>query len=180
MHNKFHCILVASLLLVLTGPFAAISAQNTSEASSQASSQKKEILQELNSAVPGKGRVAVYEDESISGVLGRPMTPHRTVYTNSDGSMQYHKMRGFKIQAFSGNDQRTSKNEASRKQSQINNMFPEHETVVLFDSPFWRLRVGNFTTREEAEAVMQELRRTFPSFGKEMYIVVDEVKIPIN
>ena len=156
MHNKFHCILVASLLLVLTGPFAAISAQNASEASSQASSQKKVILQELNSAVPGKGRVAVYEDESISGVLGRPMTPHRTVYTNSDGSMQYHKMRGFKIQAFSGNDQRTSKNEASRKQSQINNMFPEHETVLLFDSPFWRLRVGNFTTREEAEAVMQE------------------------
>ncbi len=180
MHKKCHCILVASLVLVLTGPFAAISAQNASEASSQASSQKKEILQELNSAVPGKGRVAVYEDESISGVLGRPMTPHRTVYTNSDGSMQYHKMRGFKIQAFSGNDQRTSKNEASRKQSQINNMFPEHETVVLFDSPFWRLRVGNFTTREEAEAVMQELRRTFPSFGKEMYIVVDEVKIPIN
>jgi len=52
--------------------------------------------------------------------------------------------------------------------------------VVLFDSPFWRLRVGNFATREEAEEVMEELKKTFPSFGKEMYIVVDEVKIPIN
>jgi hypothetical protein len=42
------------------------------------------------------------------------------------------------------------------------------------------LRVGNFKTRTEAEEAMQELRGSFPSFGKEMYIVVDEVKIPIN
>ncbi len=144
----------------------------------QTTAQKKEILQELNAVVPGKGRVTVYEDESISHVLGRPMGPPRTVYT--DGTIRYYKMKGYKIQAFSGNDQRTSKNEAIRKQSQINNAFPELETVVLFDSPFWRLRVGNFATREEAQEVMEELKRTFPSYGKEMYIVVDEVKIPIN
>jgi|SRR5690606_10399992 hypothetical protein len=180
MHNKFHSILFASVLMILSGPYFLVSAQNVSETSSQGSSQKKEILQELNAVVPGKGRVTVYEDESISRVLGRPMAPTRPVYTSADGSTQFHKMRGFKIQAFSGNDQRTSKNEAIRKQTQINNLFPEHETVVLFDSPFWRLRVGNFTTREEAEAVMQELRKAFPSFGKEMYIVVDEVKIPVN
>lgn len=146
----------------------------------QSSSQKKEILQELNTVVPGKGRVMVYEDESISHILGRSMAPPRTVYTNAEGTVQYHKMRGFKIQAFSGNNQRTSKNEANRKQRLINNAYPDQETVVLFDSPFWRLRVGNFTSRDEAGEVMQELRRTFPSFGKEMYIVVDEVKIPIN
>jgi hypothetical protein len=89
-------------------------------------------------------------------------------------------MRGYKIQAFSGNNQRTSKNEAYYKQSLLNNSFPQHETAVLFESPFWRLRVGNFQGREEAESVLAEIRRSFPSFGKEMYIVVDEVKIPIN
>lgn len=149
-------------------------------ASAQSSMQKKEILRELNAVVPGKGRVIIYEDESISHVLGRPMGPHRTVYTNADGTIRYYKMRGYKIQAFSGNDQRTSKNEAMAKQAQINKAFPELETVVQFDSPFWRLRIGNFETREEAQAVMNELRSAFPSFGKEMYIVVDEVRIPIN
>jgi len=168
MKYLLHFPIFLLLLLVSAGAHA------------QTSAQKKEILQELNAVVPGKGRVTVYEDESISHVLGRSMAPPRTVYTNADGTVQYHKMRGYKIQAFSGNNQRTSKNEANRKQGQINNAFPEHETVVLFESPFWRLRVGNFATREEAEEVMRELRRTFPSFGKEMYIVVDEVKIPIN
>jgi hypothetical protein len=89
-------------------------------------------------------------------------------------------MRGYKIQAFAGNNQRTSKNEADRKQTLIQQRFPDLETVVLFDSPFWRLRVGNFKTREEAEQVMDELRKAFPSFGKEMYIVTDEVKIPVD
>ncbi|HBB01094.1 MAG: hypothetical protein A2W86_07690 [Bacteroidetes bacterium GWD2_45_23] len=180
MQNKFHYILFVSLLLVLTGAYVPVMAQQSTDSPAQSSSQRKEILQELNSVVPGKGRVTVYEDESISRVLGRPMAPPRTVYTNAEGTVQYYKMRGYKIQAFSGNNQRTSKNEANYKQSQINSTFPEHETVVLFDSPFWRLRVGNFATREEAQQVMMELRRNFPSFGKEMYIVVDEVKIPIN
>ena len=168
MKHLLHFPILLLLLLVSAGTCA------------QSSTQKKEILQELNAVVPGKGRVTVYEDESISHVLGRPMGAPRTVYTNADGTIRYHKMRGYKIQAFSGNNQRTSKNEAIRKQGQINNAFPELETVVLFESPFWRLRVGNFATREEAQEVMEELRSTFPSFGKEMYIVVDEVKIPIN
>lgn len=146
----------------------------------QTSRQKNEILKELNSRGPGKGNVTVYEDESIKQILGRPMGPPRTIYSDAEGSVQYYKMRGFKIQAFSGNDQRTSRDEANRKQSLIKNQYPDHEAVVLFETPFWRLRVGNFQSRPEAEAALQQLRESFPSFGKEMYIVVDEVKIPVN
>ncbi|HHX31336.1 MAG TPA: SPOR domain-containing protein [Bacteroidales bacterium] len=146
----------------------------------QTSRQKNEILKELNSGGPGKGKVTIYEDESIKQILGRPMGPPRTIYSDAEGSVQYYKMRGFKVQAFSGNDQRTSRDEANRKQSLIANQYPEHEAIVLFESPFWRLRVGNFQNRAEAEGFLQQLRESFPSFGKEMYIVVDEVKIPIN
>jgi hypothetical protein len=146
----------------------------------QTSMQKNEILKELNSGGPGKGRVTVYEDESIKQILGRPMGPPRTIYSDAEGSVQYYKMRGFKIQAFSGNDQRTSRDEANRKQSLITSQYPDYETVVLFETPFWRLRVGNFQSRSEAEGALKQLKDSFPSFGKEMYIVVDEVKIPIN
>ena len=140
---------------------------------------KNEILTELNSVVPGKGKVTVYEDEAIAGVLGRSMAPPRTVYTTGDGN-QYYRMRGFKIQAFSGNNQRTSRNEAYYKQGLLNTSFPEHETAILFESPFWRLRVGNFQTRQDANAVLTDMKRMFPAFGKEMYVVVDEVKIPVS
>lgn len=145
----------------------------------QQQSQNKAILNELNSVSPGKGRVTVYEDEAISHVLGRSMAPPRTVYSTADG-VRFYRMRGFKIQAFSGNNQRTSRNEAQQKQGLLNTSFPEHETVILFESPFWRLRVGNFQTREEANTVLREMRQAFPAFGREMYVVVDEVKIPVD
>lgn len=141
--------------------------------------ETKSIIEELNTDYPGKGHVVIYEDEAIKGLVGRAITPQLPVYTEPGGT-SYIKMRGFKIQAFAGNDQRTSKNEAYRKQALINEAFPELETVITFDSPFWRLRVGNFRTREEAERVLNELREAFPSFGKEMYIVPDEVKIPVD
>jgi len=73
---KRYLLYSISLLLLLVS--AGTQAQTTV--------QKKEILQELNAVVPGKGRVTVYEDESISHVLGRPMAPPRTVYTNADGT----------------------------------------------------------------------------------------------
>ena|SRR5690554_306237 len=144
------------------------------------SKQKNEILKELNSNKQNSGDVTVYEDESITHILGRPMGPPRTIYTDAEGSVRYYKMRGYKVQAFSGNNQRTSRDEAYRKQSLINNQFPDLETVVLFESPFWRLRVGNYKSRGEAEEAMRDLKNSFPSFGKEMYVVVDEVKIPVN
>lgn len=141
--------------------------------------ETKSIIDELNTHYPGKGRVTIYEDEAIKGIVGRPITPQLPVYTEP-GGVSYVKMRGYKIQAFAGNDQRTSKDEAYRKQALINQAFPELETVITFESPFWRLRVGNFKTREEAEEVLNEMRQVFPSFGKEMYIVPDEIKVPID
>ncbi len=148
-------------------------------ATAQTQKQRKEILDELNTINPGQGRVTVFEDKAIQDVLGRSMAPPRTVYSTADG-VQFVKMRGYKIQAFSGNNQRTSKNEAYYKQGLLNTSFPGQETVVTFDSPFWRLRVGNFKTREEANAMLSDMRKTFPAFGREMYIVIDEVKIPID
>lgn len=148
-------------------------------ADAQNQRQRKEILDELNTVKPGQGRVLVFEDKAIEEVLGRSMAPPRTVYSTADG-VQFVRMRGFKIQAFSGNNQRTSKNEAYYKQGLINTSFPGQETVVTFDSPFWRLRVGNFKTREEATAMLTDMRQVFPAFGREMYVVVDEVKIPVE
>jgi hypothetical protein len=107
------------------------------------------------------------------------MTPPRPVTIGADGSA-FHEMQGFKIQAFAGNEQRTSRAQAEQRESVIKNAFPEHETRVFFQSPFWRLRVGNFETRDEAEEAMHEMRRRFPAFGRELSIVQDDVRIPVN
>lgn len=137
------------------------------------------IIEELNSNQPAQGNVTVYQDEAIKGILAKPAPQNLPVYSSGDGSSQYVKMRGYKIQVFSGNDQRKSKDEAYYKQKLINDSFDDIETVVYFNSPRWILRAGNFRTREEANIILKEIMRQFPNFGKEMYIISDTVKIPL-
>ena len=152
---------------------------NTLFISAQESTQSNEIIEELNSSKINQGNVTVYQDEAIKGILAKPAPTNLPVYSSGDGSVQYVKVRGYKIQVFSGNDQRKSKDEALYKERLINGSFEDIETVVFFNSPRWILRAGNFKTRGEANVVMEKLRDQFPNFGKEMYIISDTVKIPL-
>lgn len=137
------------------------------------------IIEELNSNKLNQGNVTIYQDEAIKGILAKSAPVNQPVYSSGDGTVQYVKMRGYKIQVFSGNDQVKSKDEANYKERLINNSFEDIETVVFFNSPRWILRAGNFRTRSDANAVMEQLRQQFPNFGKEMYIISDTVKIPL-
>lgn len=147
-------------------------------ASSTDSQKKSTLLEELNTQRRGEGNVMVYQDEAIKGILAKPHAADLPVYTSEDGSSQFVMMRGFRIQVFSGNEQRKSRDEAHSKQRLINNAFEDLETDVYFKSPRWILRAGNFRTRHEADVVMKQIMKQFPSFGKEMYIISDTVKIP--
>lgn len=137
------------------------------------------IIEELNSRKPSQGNVYIYQDEAIKGLLAKSVAANLPVYSSGDGSVQYVKMRGYKIQVFSGNDQRKSRDEAYYKQKLINDVFEDVETVVFFNSPRWILRAGNYKTRSEADAAMELFMQQFPNFGKEMYVISDTVKIPL-
>ncbi|HMM03324.1 MAG: SPOR domain-containing protein [Dysgonomonas sp.] len=148
-----------------------------------AQDDNKTIIDELNSSRWGQGNIKVMQDEAIQNILGvRQVTVIDTTKTLGviDPTVNFTKVRGFKIQVFSGNNQQRSKREAESKQAQVKSAFPELETVVSFQSPFWRLRVGNFTSRADADAVLREMKKTFPAFGREMYIVPDVVKKPVQ
>lgn len=151
----------------------------TQSTSTGQSSNSTSIIDDLNSDRPGQGKVTVYQDEAIKDILAKSASVNLPVFSSGDGSIQYVKLRGYKIQVFSGNDQRKSRDEAYYKQRLINNNFEDMETVVFFKSPRWILRAGNFKTREEANEVMMQMREQFPNFGKEMYIISDTVKIPL-
>jgi len=148
-----------------------------------AQDDNKTIIDELNSSRWGQGNIKVMQDEAIQNILGvRQVTVIDTTKTLGviDPTVNFTKVRGFKIQVFSGNNQQRSKREAESKQAQVKSAFPELETVVSFQSPFWRLRVGKFTSRADADAVLREMKKTFPAFGREMYIVPDVVKKPVQ
>lgn len=134
------------------------------------------IVDRINRLEPGKGSVKIIQDESITNRLGRKAK--RAVVT--DAPVTYVEMPGYRIQVFAGNNQRVSKGEAYTKESDVKSIFPEMSTYVVYTAPFWRLRVGDFQTFQEAQRMMSKLRAEFPAFGREMSIIKERVRVKVK
>ncbi len=163
---KFLSLLCLICLLALS-----IDAQDSSS-----EAKAETIIDRINKLEPGKGSVQIIQDENITSHLGRKSKKAAV----NDAPVTYIEMPGFRIQVFAGNNQRISKSEAYTKESDVKSIFPEMSTYVVFTAPFWRLRVGDFQTFQEAQRMMTKLRAEFPAFGREMSIIKEKVRIKVK
>ena len=135
------------------------------------------IFDELAVSEPGKGTVIIRQSAAIRSLVGQRSSDEKI---ETDGEQSYLVMLGFRVQVFSGNNQRTSMNEAFEKQKQIGNIFSDVSTDVNYTAPFWRLCVGNYLSYEEAFSMRCKLVEAFPAFLKEIKILKEDVRIPVN
>jgi hypothetical protein len=80
---------------------------------------------------------------------------------------------GFRILVISSND----RNKVTEAKTRIYRQFPELKAYMLYQSPFFRLKVGNFRDREEAEEYLQDISRLFDGG---VYIVPDTVEVKLE
>ncbi len=162
MHTKiFFFILCVGLLDVLF-----LSAQN----------KPTHIIDDLQSQTnSSEGIIRVISDPEISALLGNPSNQ-----MNMTENFDFVERTGYRIQVFMGNDPSTARSEASSRQATIKGTFPELSTYLNYEAPNWKLSAGDFVTREEATVFKQKIQKEFPQFGKEMYIIVDKIKIPVD
>jgi hypothetical protein len=80
------------------------------------------------------------------------------------------KMMGFRIMIMSTNDQ----NKATSAKSKAYQEFPELRTYLHWQAPFYKVKVGNFKTREEAEEYIEHVKRIFPSG---VYVVRETIEV---
>lgn len=77
--------------------------------------------------------------------------------------------RGYRLQLIS-----TSKREdALKMKTALMQYFPEQKSYTLFQSPNFKVRIGNFLKREDAEKFRKQLNRYFP---KGAYMVEDAIE----
>lgn len=82
---------------------------------------------------------------------------------------------GYRVQVFDDNNVRTAKQDAQSRKNQIESRFPQFPVYVTFNSPYWRVKVGDFKSRGEAEAAMAEIKHAFPAMAKSLRIVRDRI-----
>lgn len=85
---------------------------------------------------------------------------------------------GYRIQIFfdSGN---SSQSNANNARTEFLRRYPEIEAYVTFDSPYYKVRAGDFRTRLEAQHFLNRIIAIYPN----AFIVIDKIqypKIPTN
>lgn len=160
-------VCVSLCLLTVSHAWAQQSAQNENISS---------IFDALNQYSFGKGEVIINQSDELRDLIG--VRKQGTNVEEVDGE-SYLKLQGYRLQVYSGNNQRTSKDEAFNKEQEIKDLFPDASTYVTYAAPFWRLRVGDFRSHEEAYHLKLDLTKAFPAYAKEMYIVREEIHIPL-
>lgn len=155
----------------------AVSAQVVDNATTAA-----DAVSPLCSYLRSEGRVVLQQDLRLEELLGR----NSKIY-NASSHLQVNKAgekviiaKGYRVRVFSGNNQTTSRKEAENIEKEIKGYLPDLESYVLFKTPNWRLVVGNYRTQEEATASLRELKRKFPIYGREMFVVQDDIEISLK
>lgn len=67
------------------------------------------------------------------------------------------KRKGFRVQIYSG----SNRNEANAIQSRFKSLYPDMEAYITYHEPNYRVKVGDFTSRTEANNYMRILREQY-------------------
>ena len=110
--------------------------------------------------------VRVHQDSLIEALL------KEKVY----GIAEQIEIDGFRVQIFSSNRQQTAKEEALTLEKKMTDALST-AVYVTYISPFWKVRLGNFHTYEEANAFKVQLITQFPELQGDTYIVRDKIQV---
>ena len=109
----------------------------------------------------------VYQDSAITLLL------EDKSYNRKRGEYQ---VSGFRVQVYSSNEPQVAKNEALELSELLSSQL--HVGVyVNSEPPFWKVRLGDFLTREEANEYKLQVVKLFPELQGSTYIVPDLVTV---
>ena len=122
------------------------------------------------------GTVSISQPAAFDAIMKRTATANGAT---ANGLSQQHvaTRAGYRIQVFDDNNPRTAHREALAKKDQMSAAFPAYRTYVVFNSPYWRVKVGDFRSRTEAEAAKNEIVHAFPSLAAYVRIVRDRINV---
>lgn len=82
--------------------------------------------------------------------------------------------KGYRLQVIST----AKRDDANRMKTNLMNRFPDQKSYTLFQSPNFKVRIGNFLKKEDAEKYRNQISKFFP---KGIYIVEDTIEyIPVE
>src|ERR1700733_11930108 len=111
-----------------------------------------------------RGKVEVVKDARIDTFAARRLELAKAI--SADGGM----INGFRVQIFTGADRK----EAYNTQAKFQEQYPDVRTYVIYNDPNFKVRVGDFRTRLDAEKMQDELKKWFAV----LFIIQEKINQP--
>jgi len=67
--------------------------------------------------------------------------------------------KGYRIQVLNTTD----RNQALAAKSKLLSAYPEHKTYLMYQAPYFKIRIGNFIEKSDADGLKKQLTRMFPA-----------------
>lgn len=81
---------------------------------------------------------------------------------------------GYRIQVVNTRD----RNEAINTKTKVYQLYPELKAYLMYQAPYFRLRVGNFKTSEEAKPYLNRMAKQFPTSS--LFLVRDVIEVKLE
>ena len=81
--------------------------------------------------------------------------------------------KGYRIQILST----TNRDQANKVKSEVLSKFTDQKAYLTYNSPYFKVRIGNFINRDDAEKFRQQLSKIYP---QGVYVVEDAVEYTMN
>lgn len=111
------------------------------------------------------GLVVVHKDPRLDLLI------NKQIQINEETSrLARRTMKGYRLLVINTN----KREEAIAAKTQVYTYFPELKAYLLYQTPFFKLKAGNFKTRDEAEEYRKRLNIYFP---KGVFIMNDIIEV---
>lgn len=113
-------------------------------------------------------RVIVHQDSTITRLINDKIEGRER---------QAVEIQGYRVQIFSSNRQQTAKAEAFALEKRLQEMNLSENIYVLYNPPFWKVRIGDFRTQEDAQLLKEDLITRLPDLQGDTYVVRDKITV---
>jgi len=121
------------------------------------------ILLSILDSLPG---VQIIQDSTVGVLLDEAI----------HGKRELVEIDGYRVQVYSSNQQQTAKGEALNLEARLKDKISQ-TIYVQYLPPFWKVRLGDFRTYDEAKEYKKLFVSQYPEMMGETYIVRDKIQV---
>ena len=93
-----------------------------------------------------------------------------------NGEREWVEVDGYRVQVYSSNQQQYAKAEALELEAKLQDRV-SHTIYVQYISPFWKVRIGDFRSYDDAKEYKRIFVQQYPNMVGDTYIVRDKIKV---